>query len=125
MLVAVILSRPGRIVPTGHGTVEALVLGPPDDAGGPGPQGAPDHHRTGGTSGGGGGLPSDERRRTLTRARDLRRLGSAVTALRPAACSVATSEAQVDGVRYDGNDADTDRPGAGRLIEGRGPWTHR
>jgi hypothetical protein len=66
---------------------------------------------------------SGTRRQTLTWGRDLRPLGSGVTARHPAACSVAT-EAQFHGDRHD-NEADKHRHGPGRPSGGRGPWTHR
>jgi hypothetical protein len=111
----------------------------------PGPQDPADADRTAATSGGdapdGGGLPSGERRRAATWGRDLRPLGSRVTARHPAACPVAPSEAQLHGARQDGrtagrqdgrtagrqdgNEAYTGRQGSGRRIEGRGPWTCR
>jgi hypothetical protein len=34
-------------------------------------------------------------------------------------------EARFHSDRLNGNDADVDRQGPGRPIEGRGPWTHR
>jgi hypothetical protein len=69
--------------------------------------------------------PRGQDSRTLTWDRGLRPLGSAVTAMHPAACLVATSEAQFHGDRHNGNGADIDRQGPRRPIGGRGPWTHR
>jgi|tagenome__1003787_1003787.scaffolds.fasta_scaffold20856675_2 hypothetical protein len=111
--------------------LEARVYLPPDhDAGGPGPQGSANAVRTGSPSGGaapggGAGPPTGERDRALPGGRDPRPGGAGVTALEPAECSVARSEAQVHGARHTGNEADIDRQDSGRRIEGRGPWTHR
>jgi hypothetical protein len=74
-------------------------------------------------------LPAVDRsgtpRQTLTWGRDLRPLGSAVTARHPAACPVATSEAQLHSDGHKDNEADVDRQGPGRPNGGVGPWTHR
>ena len=72
-----------------------------------------------------GGLPSGECRRARTWGRNLRPLGWRVTALHPAACPVAPSEAQLHGARHDGHEAYIGRQCSGRRIEGRGPWTYR
>ena len=67
---------------------------------------------------------SGARRQILTWGRDLRPLGSGVTARHPAASSVAT-EPQFHGDRHNDNEADEHRHGRGRPSGGRGPWTHR
>jgi hypothetical protein len=43
----------------------------------------------------------------------------------PATGSVAPSVAQIHRAQHHGDEADIDRQGSGRSIEGRGPWTCR
>jgi hypothetical protein len=100
------------------------------DAGAPGPRSFANDDRAGRHAAApypavADGFSSVGRRRTLTWGRDLRPLGSAMTAMHPAACPVATSEAQLHGDEHNDNKVDVDREGPGRPNGGVGPWTHR